>query len=405
MPASQFRETFGVEVKRESAPLRKAKEKDRPSVMQRDHFLKPTQEVPVPEALKDTIDFAYVPRPVEYYGVSFIPPNEKVYHLSLQSVTYALNAVRCHREDWTGAGVKVAMADSGFSPHPLFEQGGYKIVRLGAPGVSDPTADESGHGSGESANIVAIAPSATLICVKQGDSAASSIETCLAQQPDVMTHSWGWHADTMSKDELRQHDPNLFNEFLDIETLIAQAVDQGVTVCFSAGNGHLSFPACLPHVIAAGGVTVMPDGSLTASSYASSFKSKLYPGRNVPDVCGIVGEAAPNAPLKGHIMLPVPAQSALDGENFSPKRKGEGWGIFSGTSAASPQLAGVIALMKGINRSLKPRDVRSILASSATDVITGRTAMGDQATVGADLATGAGFVDAYRACKAAAAIP
>jgi serine protease AprX len=148
---------------------------------------------------------------------------------------------------------------------------------------------------------------------------------------------------------------------------------------------------------------VMPDGSLVASSYASSFTSKLFPGRNVPDVCGVVGEASP-APMKGHIILPVPANSELDGENFSPKRKGTGWGIFSGTSAASPQIAGVVALMKSINKNLRPDKIRSILASSAVDVTSGKTAMGDRAVAGADLATGAGFVDAYKACKSAGAI-
>ena len=359
LPVAQFREVFGVDVKQEPATIRKGKEELEGSLTRQDKFLKPVEAVPVPDALKETVDYAYVPRPVEFYGVSYIPPNEKVYHLDLQSVALALNAVRCHREGWTGVGVKVAMADTGFTPHPFFEQGGYKIIRLGAAGVADPTVDDSGHGTGESANVLTLAPSVTLICIKQGDSAAAALEACLAQDPDVMTHSWGWHADRMTKDQLKQADPNLFNEFLDVETVIAEAINLGITVCFSAGNGHLSFPACLPQVVAVGGTTVMPDSSLTASSYASSFTSKLFPGRKVPDVCGIVGESSSSTPLKGHIMLPVPANSELDGENFSPKQKGTGWGIFSGTSAASPQIAGVVALMKSINKNLKSENIRS----------------------------------------------
>lgn len=78
-------------------------------------------------------------------------------------------------------------------------------------------------------------------------------------------------------------------------------------VIFSAGNGHLAFPACIPDVIAVGGVTVQADGILKASSYASSFRSQLYPGRQVPDVCGIVGESSASPPLKGHI-----ARSAIN---------------------------------------------------------------------------------------------
>ncbi len=192
MTVEQFESTFKVSVTEDkSAFQRDRKEVPRTEITRQETFLKPKGEIPIPEALRDTVDFAYVPRPVEY--ASFIPPTESVYHLSLQSVALALNAIRCNREKWTGEGVKVAMADSSFAPNAFFEQGGFRITRLGAPGVTDPTSDDPGHGTGESANVIAVAPSATLICVKQGASAAADIETCLAQQPDIMTHSWGWH--------------------------------------------------------------------------------------------------------------------------------------------------------------------------------------------------------------------
>jgi subtilisin family serine protease len=373
-----------------------------------ENFLLPKAkaEVVVPDALKNVIDFAYVPRPVEYFDVSFIPPMEDNYHLRLEDVTQALNAMRCHRRGWTGRGIKVAMTDSGFARHPHFDRGGYNIVRLSGPGAQNPENDASGHGTGESANVLAIAPDVTLICIKQGISAAGDLETAIAQNPDVMTNSWGWHIDNMTKDQLKQDDPNMFNELVDIETIVADAVARRVIVCFSGGNGHLAFPACLPQVLAIGGAMVLANGDIQASNYASSFASTLYPDRRVPDFCGIVGSATKgqDSTLPGHIMLPVPTGSQLDGENFTPKTNNVGWGIFSGTSAASPQVAGLVALMKGVNPKLTSDQVRQILRSTAVDVTKGQSAMGQKAGQGIDDATGAGFVDAFKACEAAAAM-
>ena len=117
----------------------------------------------------------------------------------------------------------------------------------------------------------------------------------------------------------------------------------------------------------------------------------------------MVGEATGvNGILPGHIMLPVPPDSDLEGENMAAGIVPNGWGIFSGTSAASPQVAGVVALLKSIEPSLKPNEVRSILQSTAIDVTQGRTANSDLANIGYDNATGAGFVNAHEACVLAA---
>ncbi len=167
---------------------------------------------------------------------------------------------------------------------------------------------------------------------------------------------------------------------------------------FSAGNGHLAFPASIPDVLAIGGATVEQTGKLKASSYASSFRSQLYPGREVPDVCGIVGEYASNRPLKGHIMLPVPNESELEGENMPGNQSKKGWGIFSGTSASAPQTAGIVALLLQINPNLTPNQIKSILSDTATDITRGTTASGDTAHIGYDNATGAGFINTFEAC-------
>lgn len=393
MGRQEFNELFGV-------TLQPGEYSDRHKnrTPQAETFLVPEKALKIPTPLKDTIDYAYIPRPIEFYSASYRPPSEDVPHLHLDDVRAALNAPRAHRQDWTGRGVKVAMVDSGFFPHPFFAANGYKLIASAAPGAENPQDDPTGHGTGECANIFAIAPDCTVYGVKSSISAASSLEAAIGLGPDVMSNSWGYDVDVRSRDQLKIADPNFFNEMVDIETILSDAVQAGIIVVFSSGNGHHAFPGCMPQVISAGGVTILEDGSLEASSYASSFESQFYPGRRIPDLCGVVGAAGSN-PQKNHIMLPVPPTSTLDGLNFSSNRKGTGWGIFSGTSAACPQLAGAVALLKEIRKNVNSEQARTALSKTATDVASGTTAMGTQAAVGPDLATGAGLASVRSACE------
>lgn len=393
MSEAQFQEMFETRLKNEPAK-KVAKVKSLATV---ESYQRAVDGLKVPEALQDVIAFAYVPRPVEYFAPQPLPPHEDIYHLRLGDVALALNAPRCHQKGFNGTGSKVAMADSGFWLHPHFIRSGYSLIPTESPGSGAANIDASGHGTGESANIFAVAPRATVFGVKHGSSAAGTLEKCIDLKPHVMTNSWGWSIDRQTRNQLRTSDPGMYAEVVDLESVIRRAVGLNITVLFSAGNGHLSFPACLPEVIAVGGATWNEDGSVEASSYASAFASKLYPGRNVPNVCGLVGRSG-TAPQSAHIMLPVPDTSELDGMNFRSGKKGTGWGIFSGTSAACPQVAGVVALIKQINPSLAPGQIRQVLEANAVDVVKGKTATNATARVGRDLATGAGLVDALRVC-------
>ena len=83
----------------------------------------------------------------------------------------------------------------------------------------------------------------------------------------------------------------------------------------------------------------------------------------------------------------------------------DGWAAISGTSAAAPQVAGVCALIKHACAKLTPFTIKSILKTTATDVTTGTSNMvcgvTQTATVGPDLATGHGLVNAYKAVLSA----
>jgi subtilisin family serine protease len=161
-------------------------------------------------------------------------------------------------------------------------------------------------------------------------------------------------------------------------------------------------------VISAGGVFRHPDGTLEASNYASGFASSVYPGRNCPDVSGLVGMR----PRAAYIMLPLPPGCAIDvglaggthpaGDETTGN---DGWAAISGTSAAAPQIAGACALVKQACPRLTPAEVRAVLQETAVDVSGGSAnavcGLSQPAATGPDLATGHGLVDAHKAVLAA----
>jgi subtilisin family serine protease len=130
----------------------------------------------------------------------------------------------------------------------------------------------------------------------------------------------------------------------------------------------------------------------------------------VPDFCGLVGLL----PHANYIMLPVPPGSEIDHETSVPddglpgdgSTDHDGWGVFSGTSAAAPQLAGVCALLLEKNPGLTPSDIKSVLRRTARGVTTGAgnpsssdDGIGEPAGPGDTGAAGAGLVDAMAAWK------
>ncbi|CAM3434689.1 subtilisin family serine protease [Salinibacter ruber] len=327
-------------------------------------------------------------------------PHSDAYHYFTvpDEVATILRATRVHRNGITGSKVEVAMPDTGFYEHEFYERRGYRTrSTILGPGASNPSQDNYGHGTGEAANIFAAAPDAQLIPVKMGNDAVGAFNKACNQSPDIITNSWGWSVDSpgTSWSDIRNRSRSLYNTLKAMEAAIANAVNNGIVVCFSAGNGPggYGFPASHPDVIAVGGVHVnYPDLDLEASSYAASFDSSLYSGRQVPDLCGMVGDDVSSLPAP-LLMLPVPPGSRLD--TSSTGAADDSWGLFSGTSAAAPQVAGVVALMLEKNNSLSPSDVKKKLVNQAAkDVTKGQSAMGDSAGPGDDAATGAGMVDA-----------
>lgn len=336
-----------------------------------------------------------IEEPRYYMAPSSFAPTRAYWHLDVPAgVSLGCNADKAHRAGITGKGMKVVMTDSGWYKHPFFVSRGYRAspVVLG-PGAANPLKDESGHGTGESANVFAVAPDVDFTMVKMNfANTKGAFDAAVGLSPHIISCSWGSSVpgSTLSAANAA------------LATSIAAAVASGIIVVVSAGNGHWGFPGMHPDVISAGGVFMNPDETLRASDYASGFISNVYPGRKCPDLSGLVGMR----PKAIYIMLPVEANDEIDRGNAGGTHpngdettNNDGWAAFSGTSAAAPQLAGAAALIKQACPRLNPAQVRSILMSTARDVTTGQChpAHNHSAGPGYDLATGAGLVDAHKA--------
>lgn len=344
------------------------------------------------------------------------PPEVSYFHLRVPNdVPRLLNAAQVHAAGTTGRGVRVAMIDSGFGhSHPYFKAHNYNSAVVLAAGAANNKTDKNGHGTGESANIFAVAPGATFIGIKLdndnnpngGASILEGFQEALKHKPQVISVSLGF--DLCESDPLTgertsdKHLTSLPNGLKALEAEIQAAVASGIVVVFSSGNGHVSFPGMMPEVISAGGVFIDKKGNIKASDYASAFASQIYSGRKVPDFCGLVGMQ----PHADYIMLPIPSGCEIDLDNSAHDETtaSDGWGVFSGTSAAAPQLAGVCALLLEKNQGLTPSDVKAVLKRACRDVVKGSAnsaSNGGHAALkagpGEDGATGAGLVDAFAA--------
>jgi subtilisin family serine protease len=407
-PAALYEETFGTRIVAEERETLKYYGQDATAT-----FLEcPDTDVPglidpAGSPLLETIEGVALNEPV-YPQVSAVPPIPAYWHLDVpEGVSRGIGADEAHRAGFTGRGVRVVMVDTGWYRHPYFARHGCAAARIVlGPGAANPEHDEDGHGTGESANLFAVAPGAELTMVKMNfANPAGAIKAAIALDPDIISCSWA----------TSKANPPLSAADQATTAAVAEAVRRGIIVVFAAGNRYWGFPGQHPDVISVGGAFLRPDGVLEASNYASGFRSRLYPGRNVPDVCGLVGQR----PYGRYIVLPVQPGGKADKTSsgtahpdLDETAQDDGWAVFSGTSAAAPQLAGVCALMKQALPELSPAQAREVLVRSARDVTRGRCgevwpvdgpegAGGHEAAPGPDLATGAGLVDPNRAVEMA----
>lgn len=284
------------------------------------------------------------------------PPFIKEHHVRLPlQLSQILKADHAHELGITGKGIRVAIIDSGFYPHPFYETRDYRINRIATRKEPEPHIDEYGHGTAQLASLVSIAPDAEVFAIKCMDrDPCYSLKKAIALGPDILICAWGFNIDQPGTKKLPK-------EYVQLHRLLLGAHKKGICLVAAAGNGQFAFPGSMPEVISAGGVYYTPEGTFSQSDVSSSFTSSVFPGREVPDVCGLVG----NLPYGRLLLVPVPPRARLAKRPaFSmfadhTETPVSGWAMLSGTSAAASMIAGAAALLLQKNPKLSPEKIKN----------------------------------------------
>jgi subtilisin family serine protease len=287
--------------------------------------------------------------------VKDVTPNYKIY-INLEKSVPLIGA----NEIWnyhdkngkslTGNGVKIAIIDTGVNyNHPDLRDnyvGGYDFVN----NDNDPM-DDHGHGthcagialgSGEFSNykIVGVAPQASLYSYKvmnsngEGDVSylLSAMQQAAEDDVDIISLSLG------NKNSMASPDSLLCQAADD-------AVEAGIIVVAAAGNdgeeGPISSPGCARKVICVGAT----DNYDNIASFSSRGPVYLERGGYIikPDV------VAPGISIKSCSLL-------------------QGYTTNSGTSMATPHVAGSAAIVLQNNPDLTPQQVKTILKENSVDL-------------------------------------
>ena len=263
--------------------------------------------------------------------------------------------------------------------------------------TSDPDTDAVGHGTAIAANTLAIAPDCEFHHVKDDDDPVAALAIARALNPNIITCSWGWSEDYVNNVLSNFPNSGAADYLRDLRDEVIGAIQDDVTVLFASGNGDQpvsgpgNWPSSVPGLISVGGALVDQDLELQASSYATSFASIITPGRTCPDVCGLVG------PAPAGLLFALPTQpnntfdvdlSAVDGT-----QPGDGWMVASGTSSATPQIAGMAALLMEMHGNQTPAEILDRFRDMAVGVHQGSSATEHVATsTRPNVATGHGWV-------------
>jgi serine protease AprX len=310
-------------------------------------------------------------------------------------------------EGVSGAGIGVCVVDTGVNAvHEQFTDetsGASKIAGfLDLTGdwqgvFHDEPYDDNGHGthvssiatgdgtgaSGYASDFAGVAPEAALYVVKVlnsegvGDDSVvmQGVEWC-ADQPgvDVINLSLASGGSSDGRDAL--------------SLLVDRIVAEGIVVVAGAGNSGAAEQTIASPAAAAGAVTVGAVAEYSAPTNSTWYSAGMYrapfssrgptkDGRIKPDIM------APGVTIGAAFI------SRLDVTLCDLRYC---YVVSSGTSMASPFVAGTVALMLHANPLLSPNEVREILYMSARDSFP---------SAGKDNETGFGLLDAYAAVRSA----
>lgn len=314
---------------------------------------------------------------------------------ALTNVTRLTGAVAMWKRGWTGAGVDVALIDSGVSPAPALSNATKVVV---GPDLSfesqDPDLrylDTYGHGThmagiiagrevnpnsgvsyaADSTNFYGMAPDARIVSLKLADrNGAVDVSQVIA--------AIDWVVQNRAASGLNIR---VLNLSYGTESPQAWTVDplswaaevawhEGITVVTSAGNdgvkgAGLANPAYNPWVIAVGAVDTRNTDS-PSDDVVPAFSARSG---------GTSGDRPLDVVAPGVSIVSTAVSGSLVSDNNPGARVGNGFIRGSGSSQAAAVVSGGVALLLHQRPSLRPDQVKALLRSTAT-VLTGQSASG-----------------------------
>ena len=331
-------------------------------------------ELDRPEEVKDYVD-----------GIESVEPGVKI-----------INAHLLWAQGITGQGRIVMNIDTGVHPnHPAlnFKWRGNHVPSNQAwfdPGGGTTTpSDCDGHGSHTmgtmngwsptTGDTVGVAPDAEWIAAKTICSSPHTSNSVAAFQwamdpdgnpltisdmPDAISNSW--------------YDPDVTNECSGIYKTTLDAVEaSGIAVVFSAGNnGPGTSTITKPKNINTNDVNVMCTAAIDGALYIGGNTNPIasFSSRG-PSLCGGTGS------------LLIKPEVSAPGVNVRSSGSSTGYTVLSGTSMASPHVAGAVALLKQFAPNLTGRQILEALYNTAVDL----------GAAGEDNSYGRGLIDVYAA--------
>lgn len=292
-----------------------------------------------------------------------------------------------------GQGQRIVIIDSGIHPHPDLKDKVVEWVDFSKAKKSNPV-DDYGHGthvagiaagSGASSQgeISGIAPDAELVGLRITTvaEAIKALQWCV-ENKDALNLK----VVNMSLGEVARRG----HKFDPWALAVEKATEAGLIVCVAAGNegpnpGSISTPGIHPNAITVGAYDSKgtPDPS-DDTVWKNSSQGPTIDGLMKPDVLApgvaIFGPLAPGTPL----------------DNPALPHRGQDYFAISGTSQATPMIAGLTAILLQANPALDAQGIKEILkkASGPAPV---------HPASGRPAPDGAGLVDAAKALKLAQA--
>ncbi|HEV2192751.1 MAG TPA: S8 family serine peptidase [Nitrosopumilaceae archaeon] len=313
-------------------------------------------------------------------SVISVDPDVKVHALDI-SADKQIRADQVWAKGDTGTGIPVAILDTGIdTTHPEFS--GVRILKCHSE-ITNTNActDGNGHGThvagivgaaGVNPTAKGVAPSTSFYIDQVLDASGSGTLSGLIAGIDwARTNGAKVISMSLGTTPISTVEPNCDSVFPSMTTAINNAVASGISVVAAAGNDGTSgvgLPACISSTIAVAAVD--------SADNVAWFSSQ---GGPVADH----GIAAPGVDIYS---------SWLSG----------GYAILSGTSMATPHVAGTIALLLKANPTLSPATIKSTLFSTAC---TSSTIPSCSTGAVPNLVYGYGRVDALRAYNAVAPPP